>query len=174
VMNINGVNATNYDGREVFETMSVFGSMNDDNYLNAGFYSVNFTESYLVDQAYNTIVVSDTAYANTSNGAQVDQLLANPDSTNGAMWTQGVVSAVVLYDGPTNDGAFLTGDLMLNLMIWQSDTPNLAHPVTSAWEGAAHVLVVDSDHGYAGARTNSGFHNISTSGVDNRFELFLR
>ena len=54
-MNLNGANATNYDGAEVFETKSVFGSMSDDNYLNAGFYSVEFTESYLVGESSDEI-----------------------------------------------------------------------------------------------------------------------
>ncbi len=70
VMNLNGANATNYDGAEVFETKSVFGSMSDDNYLNAGFYSVEFTESYLVDETYNTIVISDSTEQNKNTKHQ--------------------------------------------------------------------------------------------------------
>jgi len=174
VMNINGVNATNYDSADVFETKGVFGAMTDDNYLNAGFYSVNFTESYLVDQAYNTIVISDTAYANTSNGTQIDQLLANPGSAEDGIWQLGVSSKVLLYDGSTNDGQYQTGDLRMFWDITEGDTSDLSYPVTPTWGGDNHILIVDSDYGFAGARTTSGHLNISNSGVDNRFELFLR
>jgi hypothetical protein len=174
VMNLNGANATNYDSADVFETMSVFGTMSDDNYLNAGFYSVHFTESYLVDEAYNTIVISDTAYGNTSNGTQVTQLLANPGSASSSLWSQGASSGVVVYDGPTNDGRFILGDLRLHWSTASYDTPNLGRAVNSSWSGGNYVLIADSNYGYAGARINNGFPNISTSGVDNRFELFLR
>jgi hypothetical protein len=174
VMNLNGANATNYDSADVFETKGVFGTMTDDNYLNPGFYSIEFTESYLVDETYNTIVISDTAYANTSNGTQIDQLLANPGSTEDGIWQLGVSSKVMLYDGSTNDGQYQTGDLRIFWDITESDTSDLAYPVTPVWGGDNHILIVDSDYGYAGARTSSGHLNISSSGVDNRFELFLR
>jgi hypothetical protein len=175
VMNINGLNATNYDGGEVFETMSVFGSMNDDNYLNAGFYSVNFTQSYVVDAAHNTVVVSTTNYGNTSIGTQISQLLANPGGTASAFWNSGSGSKIKVYDTPTNDGRYQLGDLRMFWDIHEDDASVLASPVTSEWhQTGSHILIVDSDHGYAGARSGSGHLNISIVGVDNRFELFLR
>ena len=51
-LSMNAVGMDQYDGAEVFESKTSFGSHADDNYLSEAFYRLSFTNSYVVDEAH--------------------------------------------------------------------------------------------------------------------------
>ncbi|MEC8380683.1 MAG: LamG-like jellyroll fold domain-containing protein, partial [Myxococcota bacterium] len=179
IQSINSVNATQYDSTNILENRSTFGGLNDDNALSHAFYRVEFSESYLIDEANTTPVFSDTPFTNGTVNALLDSMQGSNYSST-PLWSIGSRTFLNVRNSSTSDGIFFNGDLRIDILLNEQDTTNIAHPVTSNYNANQNgylesALVLDSDFGYAGGRIyGDPLYNISSVGVDNRMQLFVR
>ena len=176
VKSIKSISSTQYDSSNIYENKQSFGHWEDDNYLSAAFYSLNFQESYLIDDNQETPVFSTSTFTAGTFAAAVDNLAITPGQT--LIWSMGARTHIRLRNDGTNDGQFNTGDMFIQLQINSIDTTNLSHTVTSTYEkesGTESLLVLDSDLGFAAGRiAYESVTNISEVGVDLKVSLFVR
>ncbi|MEC8278855.1 MAG: fibrinogen-like YCDxxxxGGGW domain-containing protein, partial [Myxococcota bacterium] len=108
IQSINSVNATQYDSTNILENRSTFGGLNDDNALSHAFYRVEFSESYLIDDANTTPVFSDTPFTNGTVNALLDSMQGSNYSST-PLWSIGSRTFLNVRNSSTSDGIFFNG-----------------------------------------------------------------
>ena len=173
VASINATGMTQYDGAEVFETKTPFGTPTDPNFISPAFYRLGFTASYLVDTTHAVPVLSETPWADGPVGEVIDDLVATPGSA--ALWSRSPRTALQLRTSQTTDGVIQNGDLRAHLLLNEQGMGDLSWPVTIEYQTGERHLVFDSDFGYAGARIYTDpLYDVSTCAVDETLRLYLR
>ena len=173
VFQINALGCTEYDSQDIFETRSTFGTLQSDNFLPSYFYTVPFTESYVVDEDHAIPVFSITPFTAGTVGAFLDTV-ASP-WPNVTLWNGGDRTGLGILTASTSDGRFSNGDLRGGFTINQSDIPNRLSPqVSYTYATGETTLIVDSAQGTGARRYNVALQPVSNVALDQRYQLFVR
>ncbi len=170
---VNALGCTQYDSQDVFETRSSFGTTTDDNFLPPYFYTVPFSEAYVVDEDHGLPVVSTAAFAYATVNDFLDTL--DPTWAGTSLWRGGARTYLTLAATATNDGRFDDGDLRLIFTLNPATIPNMLSPQVSSTSLAGETqLVMDSEQGTGARRFNVALQPVAGVALDQRYQLFVR
>ncbi len=173
IYQVNAVGCTQYDSEDVFENRSTFGTLADDNFLPPYFYTVPFTESYMVDEDHSVPVFSTSTFSSGTVNDFLDTV--DPLWPGVALWTGGSRTSFALLSGGTSDNRFSNGDLRGAFNINQSDIPNsLSPPVSYTYATGETHLITDSAQGTGARRYAVALQPVAGVALDQRYQLFVR
>ena len=152
-------------------------------YVPAEFYTATFGESYLIDSAHGTKVMSTVSPVTQTVGEAIDGgtsvNLWIPDCTSGC--SSGLRTGFTLSSSSTSDGRFASGENRLELHV--TPVSGYCEPCIDAISTPCTVLyndgrdegffILDSNQGMGGCRRYGKALSFA-AGVDTRYELWVK
>ncbi|MFT6819386.1 MAG: UDP-3-O-[3-hydroxymyristoyl] glucosamine N-acyltransferase [Myxococcota bacterium] len=173
IYQVNALGCTQYDSEDIFETRATFGTLSNDNFLPSYFYTLPFTESYMVDEDHDVPVISTSVFPSGTIDDFLDTV--DPAWPRVVLWTGGNRTFFDLRSGGTSDGRFSNGDLRGSFTLNQSDIPDLLSPQVSYTYAAGEThLMIDSAQGTGARRYGVALQPVAGVAIDQRYQLFVR